>query len=107
MTASVVPDQASPCFGQANWPGRAVQLASITVEDNGDGTVTAKALPFGGGVGVSKNVVIADHTQVKSSPATAPKGGQLRWRCVDPVGGDVVFTQKARAEARAANINAR
>ena len=110
MTASVVPDAASPCFGQSNWPGRAVQLASIAVVDNGDGSVTATAAPYGGGSAVTKTVTIADHTQVKAvtnTQAKAPKGGQLRWRCVDPADGDVVFTQKARAEARAANINAR
>ena len=111
MTASVVPDQASPCFGQQNWPGRAVQLASLTVVDNGDGTVTARATPYSGGEATTKTVNVADHTQVKAptnTPAQAPKGGQLRWRCVDPDGeGDVVFSQKARAEARAANINAR
>ena len=109
MTASVVPDAASPCFGQSNWPGRAIQLAALTVVDNDNGTVTASATPYEGGGRVTKTVTIADHTQVKAvtnTQAKAPKGGQLRWRCVDPEHGDVVFTQKARAEARAEAINA-
>ena len=102
MTAHVEPDAASPCFSGRHWPERHQRLASLTCVDNSDGTVTATAQPSGDGDPYTKTVDIDQQTQVKQSPAKRPDGGVLRWRCID-----VTFSQKARAEARAAAINER
>ncbi len=99
MTAYVIPDLASPCFGVQHWPQRPAR-ATLEVEYFDDNQVTVIATPLDGdGPAVTKTVQVADHTAVKGRPA--PPGGLLRWRCADTAGPDVVFTSRQRADARA------
>lgn len=109
--AEVVPDAASPCWGSQHWPERAVRVNHLTCVDNGDGTVTATAEPYGGGQAVEKTVNVADHTTRREPNrrgdlvSVTPAGGSLRWRVIGDPEGEQVFTQKARADARAQAIN--
>lgn len=98
-------------------------IEQITVVDNGDGSVTATATGAdyatdNKSVTVTKTIKIKDHTMVRvptgqkpgprhgaAMESITPAGGGLRWRVLGDPTGEKVFSDKARAEARAEAIN--